>query len=33
VALEALEVVGGKVVRIDNVGLMVQGVATLGFTH
>ena len=30
---EVFKVVGGKIVRIDNVGLMMQGVATLGFIH
>lgn len=30
---EIFKVVSGKIVRIDNIGLMVQGVRTLGFTH
>jgi hypothetical protein len=30
---EIFKVVGGKIVRIDNIGLMMQDVATLGFTH
>jgi hypothetical protein len=27
------KVVGGRIVKIDNIGLMMQGVATLGFVH
>jgi hypothetical protein len=27
------KVVGGRIVKIDNIGLMVQGLTTLGFTH
>lgn len=30
---EIFKVVRGKIVRIDNIGLMMQGVASLGFTH
>ncbi len=30
---EIFKVVGGRIVRIDNIGLMMQGVTTLGFTH
>ena len=30
---EVFRVVGRKIVRIDNTGLMMQGVATLGFIH
>jgi hypothetical protein len=30
---EVFKVVGGRIVRIDNIGLMMQGVTTLGFTH
>ena len=30
---EVFKVVGGKIVKIDNIGLMMQGVATLGFAH
>ncbi len=30
---EVFKVVGGRIVRIDNIGLMMQGVVTLGFTH
>ncbi len=30
---EVFKVVGGKIVRVDNIGLMMQGVATLGFAH
>jgi hypothetical protein len=30
---EVFKVVGGKIVKIDNIGLMMQGVTTLGFTH
>ena len=30
---EIFKVVRGKIVRIDNIGLMMQDVATLGFTH
>jgi hypothetical protein len=30
---EIFKVVGGRVVRIDNIGVMMQGVATLGFVH
>ena len=30
---EVFKVVGGKIVRIENVGLMMPGVATLGFIH
>jgi hypothetical protein len=30
---EIFKVVGGKIVKIDNIGLMMQGVGTLGFVH
>ena len=30
---EVFKVIGGRIVRIDNIGLMMQGVTTLGFTH
>ncbi len=30
---EVFKVVGGKIVKIDNIGLMMRGVATLGFAH
>jgi len=30
---EVFKVVGGKIVKIDNIGLMMQGVTTLGFAH
>jgi hypothetical protein len=30
---EVFKVVGGRIVKIDNIGLMMQGVATLGFVH
>jgi hypothetical protein len=30
---ELFKVVGGRIVRIDNIGLMMQGVTTLGFVH
>jgi len=30
---EVFKVVGGRIVRIDNIGLMMQGVASLGFVH
>jgi hypothetical protein len=30
---EVFKVVGGKIVKIDNIGLMMQGVGTLGFVH
>ena len=30
---EVFKVVGGRIVRIDNIGLMMQGVTTLGFSH
>jgi hypothetical protein len=30
---EVFKVVGGRIVKIDNIGLMLQGVTTLGFTH
>jgi hypothetical protein len=30
---EVFKVVGGRIVRIDNIGLMMQGVSTLGFVH
>jgi hypothetical protein len=30
---EVFKVVGGRIVKIDNVGLMMEGVETLGFTH
>jgi hypothetical protein len=30
---EAFKVVNGRIVRIDNIGLMMQGTATLGFAH
>jgi len=26
-------VIGGRIVRIDNIGLMMQGITTLGFAH
>jgi len=30
---EVFKVVGGKIVKIDNIGLMLQDVTTLGFSH
>ena len=30
---EIFKVAGGRIVRIDNIGLMMQGVSTLGFAH
>lgn len=30
---EVFKVVGGRIVRIDNIGLMMQGVTSLGFVH
>lgn len=30
---EVFKVVGGKIVKIDNIGLMMRGVGTLGFVH
>jgi hypothetical protein len=30
---EVFKVVDGRIVRIDNIGLMVQGVTSLGFVH
>jgi len=27
------KVVGGTIVKIDNIGLMMQGLTTLGFSH
>lgn len=30
---ELFKVVGGKIVKIDNIGLMMQGLTTLGFIH
>ena len=30
---ELFKVVGGKIVKIDNIGLMMQGVTTIGFAH
>jgi hypothetical protein len=30
---EVFKVVGGRIVRIDNIGLMIRGVSTLGFVH
>jgi len=30
---ELFKVVGGRIVRIDNIGLMIQGVTSLGFSH
>jgi len=30
---EVFKVVGGRIVRIDNIGLMLEGMATLGFVH
>ena len=30
---EVFKVVGGRIVKIDNIGLMMEGVETLGFTH
>jgi hypothetical protein len=30
---ELFKVVGGRIVKIDNIGLMMEGVETLGFTH
>ena len=30
---EVFNVVGGKIVKIDNIGLMMTGVTTLGFIH
>ncbi len=30
---EVFKVIGGRIVRIDNIGLMMQGTSTLGFVH
>jgi hypothetical protein len=30
---EIFKVVGGRIVKIDNIGLLLQGIETLGFTH
>jgi hypothetical protein len=30
---EVFKVIGGRIVRIDNIGVMMPGVATLGFVH
>jgi hypothetical protein len=30
---EVFKVVGGRIVRIDNIGLVMQGVSSLGFVH
>ena len=30
---EVFKVIGGRIVRIDNIGVMMQGVTTLGFVH
>lgn len=30
---EVFKVVGGRIVRIDNVGVMMTGVTSLGFVH
>jgi hypothetical protein len=30
---EVFKVVGGRITKIDNIGLMLQGVSTLGFVH
>jgi hypothetical protein len=30
---EVFKVIGGKIVRVDNIELMMQGVTTLGFIH
>lgn len=30
---EAFKVVSGRIVRIDNVGLMLEGAFTFGFAH
>jgi hypothetical protein len=30
---EIFKVVQGRIVRVDNIGLMMQGVTTLGFIH
>jgi hypothetical protein len=30
---EIFKVVSGRIVKIDNIGLMLQGVSTLGFSH
>jgi hypothetical protein len=30
---EVFKVINGRIVRIDNIGLMMQGVASLGFVH
>ncbi len=30
---EVFKVIGGRIVRIDNIGLMMHGVTTLGFAH
>ena len=32
-AVAVFKVSAGKIVAIDNIGLMLQGVATLGFSH
>ena len=30
---EVFKVIGGKIVRVDNIGSMMQGATTLGFIH
>lgn len=30
---EVFKVVGGRIVKIDDIGLMLEGVTTLGFQH
>ena len=30
---EVFKVVGGRIVRIDNIGVMMTGVSSLGFVH
>jgi hypothetical protein len=30
---EVFKVVGGRIVRIDNIGVMMKGVSSLGFVH
>jgi hypothetical protein len=30
---EVFKVVGGRIVRIDNIGVMMKGVGSLGFVH
>ena len=30
---EVFKVVGGRIVRIDNIGVMMKGVSSIGFVH